>query len=66
MTHELNNKEYRAGYVDGVNALTNRLIDYFTEHAHEVWDHVSARDFVCDNIEVISEKLTAPDNSPNI
>ena len=36
---------------------SNALTDYFSEHAHEVWDRVSARDFISDNIEVIIEKL---------
>lgn len=37
--------------------VSNALTDYFSEHAHEVWDRVSARDFICDNIEVVIEKL---------
>lgn len=37
--------------------VSNALTEYFSEHAHEVWDRVSARDFICDNIDVIIEKL---------
>ena len=37
--------------------VSNALTDYFSKHAHEVWDRVSARDFICDNIGVIIEKL---------
>lgn len=49
-----NNLNQREKIIDEVS---NILIDYFSEHAHEVWDRVSARDFICDNIEMIAEKL---------
>lgn len=45
------------GYTKAINDLTNNLINYFSKHAYEVWDHVSARDFICDNIEMISENI---------
>ena len=45
------------GYTKAINDLTNNLISYFSEHAYEVWNHVSARDFICDNIETIAEKM---------
>lgn len=49
--------EHTAEYTKAINDLTNNLIDYFSEHAHEVWNHVSARDFICDNIETIAKKM---------
>ena len=43
-----------------IDAVYNQAIDdsieYFTEHAHEVYDHVSARDFICDRLEQLKEK----------
>lgn len=37
--------------------LAGRLINYFEEHACEVWECVSARDFICDRIEEITEEF---------
>lgn len=37
------------------NRIYNKAIDdsivYFEEHASEVWNHISARDFICDSLE---------------
>ena len=37
--------------------LAERLVNYFEEHACEIWGHVSARDFICDGIEEITEEF---------
>lgn len=49
--------EYKRGYTQAISDLTDNLIEYFSKHAHEVYSHVSARDFICDNIDMISEKM---------
>lgn len=51
---ESDNSSQREQIIDEVSTT---LIDYFSEHAHEVWNRVSARDFICDNIEMITEEL---------
>lgn len=51
----MNNSETNREQI--IDEVSNALTDYFSEHAHEVWNKVSARDFICDNIEVIIEKL---------
>ena len=38
-------------YSEGYNQALENAIKYFTEHAKEVYDHVSARDFICDRLE---------------
>ena len=36
---------------EGYNKALDEAITYFTEHAKEIYNHVSARDFICDRLE---------------
>ena len=38
-------------YNEGYNKALDEAITYFTEHAKEIYNHVSARDFICDRLE---------------
>lgn len=38
-------------YNEGYNKALDNAIEYFTEHAKEIYNHVSARDFICDRLE---------------
>lgn len=38
-------------YSEGYNQALENAIKYFSEHAKEVYNHVSARDFICDRLE---------------
>lgn len=37
----------------------DECIEYFEVHANEVWQHVSARDFICDRLEMLKEQKNA-------
>lgn len=43
-------KQVRADVIDD-------CIEYFKEHAHEVNNHISARDFICGRLEMLKEKV---------
>lgn len=45
-----------------IDEVSDALTDYFSIHAHEIWNKVSASDFICDNIEMIMNKLKAESN----
>lgn len=38
-------------YNEGYNQALEDAIKYFTKHTKEVYNHVSARDFICDRLE---------------
>ena len=40
-----------------IDELAERLTNFFSEHGKEVWNHVSAADFINDNICEIVEKM---------
>lgn len=37
-------------------SVFDECISYFKEHANEVWQHISARDFICDSLERLKEQ----------
>ena len=39
-----------------IQEFTDKLIDYFIIHGSEVYNHVCARDFICDKIIKLAEK----------
>lgn len=39
------------------NELKDELVKYFNIHANKVYDKVSARDFICDNIEFVTKQM---------
>lgn len=45
-----------AMYREIYNKAIDDAIEYFIEHAHEVYDHISARDFICDRLEQLKEQ----------
>lgn len=47
--------------VEAIDDLVNILIDYFNGFSHEVYTQVSIRNFICDNIKIIAEKLKESD-----
>lgn len=40
-----------------IDELVNILISYFNGFSHEVYTQVSIKNFICDNIKIIAEKL---------
>ena len=44
--------EYAKGRADAFE----ECIAYFSEHASEVYKHISARDFICDRLEQLKEQ----------
>ena len=42
-------------YEKGRQDAIDEAIAYFEIHAHEVYNHISARDFICDRLEQIKE-----------
>jgi len=42
---------YEQGRLDAID----EAIEYFSIHAHEIYDHVSARDFICDRLEMLKQ-----------
>lgn len=48
---------YDMGYKQGRAEAFDKAIEYFIEHAHEVYAHVSARDFICDSLEQLKEQI---------
>lgn len=34
----------------------DECIEYFSKHAHEIYTHISARDFICDRLEQLKEQ----------
>ncbi len=47
---------YECGYQQGRADAIDDAIEYFIEHAHEVYDHVSARDYIGDRLEQLKEQ----------
>ena len=43
------------GYEQGRENAIDEAIAYFEIHAHEVYNHISARDFICDRLEQLKE-----------
>lgn len=58
---ETNHKNFNDWMAEHDNEVRNKAIDdairYFEKHAHEVCDHVSARDFICDRLEELKNKI---------
>ena len=36
--------------------VIDECIEYFSIHAKEVYEHISARDFICDTLEMLKEQ----------
>lgn len=57
---ETNHKNFNDWITEHDNEVRNKVLDYairyFEKHAHEVYDHVSARDFICDRLEELKNK----------
>lgn len=46
-----------------IDELVNILIDYFNGFSHKVYAQVSIRNFICDSIKIITEKLKEGDSN---
>lgn len=46
-----------------IDELVNILIGYFNGFSHEVYAQVSIRNFICDSIKIITEKLKEGDSN---
>lgn len=46
----------KKAFKNGYNKALDDAIRYFEKHAHEVYDHVSARDFICDRLEELKNQ----------
>lgn len=40
-----------------IDNLTSKLVEFFSTHGKDVWDHISASDFINDNICEIAERM---------
>lgn len=47
----------KEAFKNGYNKALDDAIRYFEKHAHEVYEHVSARDFICDRLEELKNKI---------
>ena len=48
---DVSEKAYKQGREDAID----EAIAYFEIHAHEVYNHILARDFICDRLEQLKE-----------
>lgn len=46
----------KKAFKNGYNKALDDAIRYFEQHAHEVYNHVSARDFICDRLEELKNQ----------
>ena len=57
---ETNHKSFNSWIAEHDKTVREKALDdailYFEKHAHEVYDHVSARDFICDRLEELKNK----------
>lgn len=58
---ETNKKNFNSWILEHDKVVRDKTLDdaiqYFEKHAHEVYDHVSARDFICDRLEELKNKI---------